>query len=82
MARSTVGSTREALVQAIVAAHRVREGARRFLAEHVEWAEDMFAEGQARYEAMRDQTPLDDDAPPQVVSLEDTDASNRRGQAA
>jgi hypothetical protein len=83
VARSTVGSTREALVEAIVAAHRLREGARRFLAEHVEWAEDMFAEGRARYEALRDQTPLDDEAPPHVVALGgEADSSNRRGQAA
>jgi hypothetical protein len=67
VARSTIGSSREALVRAIVVAHRVREGARRVLAEQVEWAEDMFAEGRARYEMLRDHVPLDDEALPHVV---------------
>ncbi len=83
VARSTVGSTREALVQAIVAAHRVREGARRFVAEQVEWAEDMFAEGRARYEMLRDHVPLDDEVPPQVVAVGGTGpGAKKRGQAA
>jgi hypothetical protein len=67
--RSVMGSTREALVQTIILGHRVREGARRVIAEQVEWAEDMFAEGRARYEARRDGTgdvgideSFDDDA--------------------
>jgi hypothetical protein len=91
VARSTVGSTREALVQAIVAAHRLREGARRLVAEHVEWAEDMFAEGRARYEMLRDHVPMDDEVPPQVVAVgsngaggtsDSSQPSNKRGQAA
>ncbi len=77
-ARSTMGPTREALVKAIVAAHRVREGVRRLVAEQVEWAEDMFAEGRARYEMERASRPIDDDAPPQVVRTLD----EQRGQAA
>jgi hypothetical protein len=82
-ARSTVGSTREALVEAIVAAHKLREGARRFVAETAEWAEDMFAEGRARYEALRDHAPLDDEAPPHVVALGGPgESASRRGQAA
>jgi hypothetical protein len=67
VARSTIGSSREALVQGLVAAHRLREGVRRLVAEQVEWAEDMFAEGKARYELLRDHAPLDDERPPQVV---------------
>ena len=67
VARSTVGSTREALVQVLVVGHRLREQVRRVLAEQVEWAEDMFAEGRARYELERDQVPLDDEVPPHVV---------------
>ncbi len=69
VARSTVGSSREAMVRALVVGHKLREGARRLVAEQVEWAEDMFAEGKARYELERqgDDAPLDDDAPPQVV---------------
>lgn len=69
VARSTVGSSREAMVRALVVGHKLREGARRLVAEQVEWAEDMFAEGKARYELERegDAAPLDDDAPPQVV---------------
>jgi hypothetical protein len=84
VARSTVGSTREALVQAIVAGHRLREGARRLIAEQVEWAEDMFAEGRARYEMLRDHVPLDDERPPQVVAVGGTGggSAKKRGQAA
>lgn len=68
-ARSTVGSTREAMVRALVVAHKLRDGARRVLAEQVEWAEDMFAEGRARYELEREEGPIDDDAPPEVVRV-------------
>ncbi len=67
VARSTVGSTREAMVRALVVAHKLRDDARRLVAEQVEWAEDMFAEGRARYELEREAVPLDDEAPPQVV---------------
>jgi hypothetical protein len=67
VARSTVGSSREAMVQALVIGHKLRDGARRLVAEQVEWAEDMFAEGRARYELQRDHVPLDDEAPPQVL---------------
>jgi hypothetical protein len=69
--RSVVGSTREALVQAIVAAHKIRDGARRVLAEQVEWAEDLMAEGRARYELLRQGTPMDDDVPPRVVDIDE-----------
>jgi hypothetical protein len=70
VARSVAGSSREALIQAIVAAHRLRDDARRLIVEQFEWAEDMFAEGRARYEMLRNpnQAPLDDEAPPNVVS--------------
>jgi hypothetical protein len=71
VARSTVGSTREAVVKGLVAAHKVREGVRRLVAEQAAWAEDMFAEGRARYEMLRglEQPPLDDEAPPRVVGV-------------
>jgi hypothetical protein len=78
--RSVVGSTREALVQAIMLGHRVREGARRVVAEQVEWAEDMFAEGRARYEARRDGAAFDE-----YSSLEDDESVidiKKRGHAA
>jgi len=78
VARSTVGSTREAMVKALVAAHKVREGVRRLVAEQAEWAEDMFAEGRARYEMLRDHAPLDDEAPPRVVGV----GGKKSGQAA
>ncbi|HEY8041238.1 MAG TPA: hypothetical protein VIF15_15635 [Polyangiaceae bacterium] len=67
--RSVAGSTREALVQALVAAHKVRNGARRIVAEQVEWAEDLLAEGRARYDLLRQGTPIDDEVPPQVVDI-------------
>jgi hypothetical protein len=87
VARSVAGSTREALIQAIVAAHRLRDDARRLIVEQFEWAEDMFAEGRARYEMLRNHAPLDDEAPPHVVSDPPIGAGGhadpgKRGQAA
>jgi hypothetical protein len=76
--RSLVGSTREALVQTIVVAHKARENVKRVVAEQVEWVEDMFAEGRARYEAQRDEVALDDYVPPPPV----VDIKKRRGHAA
>ena len=58
--RSMAGSTREALVETLVLAHRSRENLKRVVAEQVEWVEDMFAEGRARFEARRDDVALDD----------------------
>ena len=69
VARSMVGSTREAVVQSIVLAHRVHHVVRRMTAEQMEWVEDMIAEGRARYEAMRDEAPFDAEAPPPVVEV-------------
>jgi hypothetical protein len=80
--RSVVGSTREALVQTIILGHRLRESARRVVAEQVEWAEDMFAEGRARYEARRDGTAFDEYA----ATFEDDSVlditKKKRGEAA
>jgi hypothetical protein len=67
---SLAGSTRGALVQLLVVGHRVRDSARRIVAEQVEWAEDLFAEGRARYEQLREAAPIDDEVPPHVVGLE------------
>ena len=67
--RSVTGSTREALIQALVTAHKVREGARRVVAEQVEWAEDLMAEGRARYDQLREGPPIDDEIPPQVLEM-------------
>jgi hypothetical protein len=74
--RSVAGSTREALVQALVVAHKVRDGVRRLVAEQVEWAEDLMAEGRARYEQLREASPIDVEVPPAVVGIE------ARGRAA
>ena len=67
--RSVTGSSREALVQALVTAHKVRDGARRIVAEQVEWAEDLLAEGRARYDLLREGAPIDDEVPPQVLQM-------------
>jgi hypothetical protein len=67
--RSVTGSTREALVQSLVAAHKVRDGARRIVAEQVEWAEDLMAEGRARYDQLREAPAMDDEVPPRVLEL-------------
>ena len=81
--RSVAGSTREALVQAIILGHRLRDGARRVVAEQVEWAEDMFAEGRARYEARRDGAAFDEYS---AASFDDdavlVDMKKKRGEAA
>jgi hypothetical protein len=67
--RSVAGSTREAIVQTLVVAHRARDGMRRIVAEQVEWAEDLLAEGRARYDQLSQAAPIDDDVPPQVLEL-------------
>ena len=75
--RSVTGSSREALVQTLGAAHKVRDGARRIVAEQVEWAEDLLAEGRARYDLLREGVPMDDEVPPQVLEM-----SRKRERAA
>ena len=67
--RSVAGSTREALVQTLVVAHKVRGEARRIVAEQVEWAEDLLAEGRARYDQLREAPPIDDEVPPRVLEI-------------
>jgi hypothetical protein len=67
--RSLTGSSREALVQTLVAAHKVRDVTRRIVAEQVEWAEDLLAEGRARYDLLREGAPIDDEVPPQVLQM-------------
>jgi hypothetical protein len=75
--RSALGSTREALVQALVVTHGARERVQRALAEQREWVEDLVAEGRARYEESRTETTIEHDVPPKVV-----DVRKRRGKAA
>ncbi len=48
--RSAAGSTREALVRAVVAGHRLGDDLRRAAVEQFEWIEDLMAEGRIRYE--------------------------------
>jgi hypothetical protein len=64
--RSILGSSREVVVRAIVFAHEAHDRVRRTVAERVEWLDDLFAEGRARYEEGREAAPLDHEAPPQV----------------
>ena len=83
--RATLGSTRELVVRVLVATHKLRDGARVLVAEHAEWVEDMFAEGRARYEAMRGEPTVDDEARPQVFAADSpgsTVEAARRGRAA
>jgi hypothetical protein len=68
-ARSQFGSTREAMIRAIVATSEAREIVRRLAAERVEWVEDLLAEGRARYDALRASAPVAGDAPPRVVPI-------------
>jgi hypothetical protein len=67
--RSVTGSSREAAVRVVVAAHRGHERAKRAVAENAEWLDDLIAEGRARYRAARGASPLDDTAPPAVVPV-------------
>ncbi len=68
--RAVLGSSREALVKALVAGHGVREQVKRLVAEQSEWIEDMFAEGRARYEEQqRDAMEIESSVPPRVVEL-------------
>ncbi len=67
-ARSVLGSGRELLVQSVVTLHELRERATRVAAEQVEWVEDTFAEGRARYEARKATEPVDESSHARVVS--------------
>lgn len=66
-ARSVLGSGRELLVRSVVTLHEVRERVSRVAAEQVEWVEDTFAEGRARYEARRASEPVDEASHARVV---------------
>ena len=66
-ARSVLGSGRELLVRGVVTLHQLRERATRVAAEQVEWVEDTFAEGRARYEARRGDEPVDESSHARVV---------------
>jgi hypothetical protein len=65
--RSALGSGRELVVRGVVALHQLRELLARSGAEQVEWVEDMFAEGRARYDAQRSSGPADDEVPARNV---------------
>jgi hypothetical protein len=64
--RSVSGSTREAVVRVIVAAHKLRADMRRALGERAEWIEDLIAEGRLRYEAAEPPPTYDEDEPPRM----------------
>jgi hypothetical protein len=65
--RSVLGSGRELFVRAVVLGYQLRERVAQVAAEQVEWVEDSFAEGRARYSARSEEahvdeaTPADDD---------------------
>src|SRR5262249_16504462 len=61
--RSVSGSTREALIRAIVAAHKLRADMRRALGERAEWIEDLIAEGRLRYESEEPPPAYDEEEP-------------------
>ena len=48
LARSAVGSTREAIVRGLALAMKLRDRMRRAAADQVEWWEDMVAEADSR----------------------------------
>ncbi len=66
-ARSVLGSGRELLVRSVVTLHDLRERVNRVAAEQVEWVEDTFAEGRARYEARKASEPVDESSHARVV---------------
>jgi hypothetical protein len=67
VARSTVGSTREALVRVLVVTDGLRERARRIVAEQIEFIQDLFAEGRARCDEQRAPVSVNEGVPPRVV---------------
>jgi len=73
--RSALGSGKELVIRGVVAMHELRELFARVGAEQVEWVEDMFAEGRARYESQRSAAAVDEDAPARVVSPEHSRAA-------
>jgi hypothetical protein len=73
--RSVLGSGRELFVRAVVLAYQLRERVAQVAAEQVEWVEDSFAEGRARYASRRDEPPTDD------APLDDQDG-DEKGRAA
>ena len=77
VARSALGSSREAVVTVVVAAHRGRERVKRVVAQNAEWLDDLFAEGRARYDASRDMPAVDHDTPPHVAAETASSASER-----
>jgi hypothetical protein len=64
--RSALGSSREGIVRGLVAMHHGREVLRRVMSERMEWIEDLFAEGKARYEESRGRAPVAADEVPHV----------------
>jgi hypothetical protein len=64
--RSLSGSTREALIRAIVSAHKLRADLRRALGERAEWIEDLIAEGRMRYDAAEPAHTYDEEEPPRM----------------
>lgn len=68
VARSALGSSREAVVTVVVAAHRGRERMKRFVAQNAEWLDDLFAEARARSDAASVAPVVDDETPPHVAA--------------
>jgi hypothetical protein len=66
--RSALGPSREGIVRGIVAAHRGRDLLRRVVSERMEWLDDLFAEGRARYEETIGRTPPNDEEVPHVTA--------------
>jgi hypothetical protein len=67
VARSTVGSTREAFVRVLVMTHGLREQVRRIVAEQVEFIQDLFAEGRAHRDEQRAPASVNESVPPRVA---------------
>jgi hypothetical protein len=81
--RAVFGSTRELMVQGLVVAHQLEGRAKRLVAERLEWAVDMLAEGRARHEHETEQGTAD--SSPQIERAVDDGgvvAAGRRGRAA
>lgn len=62
--RGLSDAPRRELVRSVASGFRVRDAVRRWVAERVEWVEDLIAEGRAGYLASQERAPAASNASP------------------
>lgn len=73
--RGLSDAPRRELVRSVASGFRVHGAVRRWLAEGVEWLEDLIAEGRAGYLASQERAPADSSASPAADLAEEGRAS-------